>query len=35
MSQRVSEGIEFDVNNEELANAANITLYSASRILSH
>jgi CRP-like cAMP-binding protein len=26
--------LEFDITNEELANAANITLYTASRILS-
>ena len=34
MGRRVSSGIEFDVTNEELANAANITPYTASRILS-
>lgn len=34
MGERVSGGIEFDVTNEELANAANITPYTASRILS-
>jgi CRP-like cAMP-binding protein len=34
MGQRVSSGVEFDITNEELANAANITLYTASRILS-
>ena len=34
MGQRVSGGIEFDITNEELANAANITPYTASRILS-
>lgn len=34
MGQRVAGGIEFDITNEELANAANITPYTASRILS-
>jgi CRP-like cAMP-binding protein len=34
MGERVSGGIEFDISNEELANAANITPYTASRILS-
>jgi CRP-like cAMP-binding protein len=34
MGQRVSGGIEFDISNTELANAANITPYTASRILS-
>jgi len=34
MGQRVSDGVEFDITNEELANAANITPYTASRILS-
>jgi CRP-like cAMP-binding protein len=34
MGERVSGGIEFDITNEELANAANITPYTASRILS-
>ena len=34
MGERVSGGLEFDITNEELANAANITLYTASRILS-
>ena len=34
MGQRVSGGIEFDISNAELANAANITPYTASRILS-
>ena len=33
-AQRVAGGIEFDITNEELANAANITPYTASRILS-
>ena len=34
MGQRVSSGTEFDVTNEELADAANITPYTTSRILS-
>jgi CRP-like cAMP-binding protein len=34
MGERVSGGVEFDITNEELANAANITPYTASRILS-
>jgi hypothetical protein len=34
MGQRISGGIEFDITNEELANAANITPYTTSRILS-
>ena len=34
MGERVSGGIEFDTTNEELANAANITPYTTSRILS-
>ena len=34
MGQRISGGIEFDISNEELANAANITPYTTSRILS-
>jgi len=33
IGQRVAGGIEFDVTNEELANAANITSYTTSRIL--
>ena len=33
MGQRVSGGIEFDITNEELASAANITPYTTSRIL--
>ncbi len=28
------EGIELDVNNEELVNEANVTLFTASRMLS-
>lgn len=34
MGEKVPGGIEFDITNEELANAANITAYTASRILS-
>jgi CRP/FNR family transcriptional regulator len=34
MGQRVSGGIEFDITNEELANAAHITPYTTSRIMS-
>jgi len=34
MGQRVQGGIEFDITNEELADAANITPYTTSRILS-
>jgi CRP-like cAMP-binding protein len=34
MGQRISGGIQFDITNEELANAANITPYTTSRILS-
>ena len=34
MGQKVPGGIEFDITNDELANAANITPYTASRILS-
>ena len=34
MGQRVPGGIEFDITNEELANAANITPYTTSRIMS-
>jgi CRP-like cAMP-binding protein len=33
MGQKVSGGIEFDITNDELANAANITPYTTSRIL--
>jgi CRP-like cAMP-binding protein len=33
IGEKVSGGIEFDITNEELANAANITPYTASRIL--
>jgi CRP-like cAMP-binding protein len=34
IGQEVPEGVELDVTNEELANAANITPFTASRILS-
>lgn len=34
LGQKVTEGIEFDVTNEELANAANVTVFTASRLLS-
>jgi CRP-like cAMP-binding protein len=34
IGQKVSDGIELDVTNEELANAANVTLFTASRFLS-
>ena len=34
MGQKVPGGIEFDITNDELANAANITPYTTSRILS-
>lgn len=34
IGQKVSGGIEFDVTNEELASAANITPFTASRLLS-
>src|SRR5215471_15437116 len=34
MGQKVSGGIEFDITNDELANAANITPYTTSRIMS-
>jgi CRP/FNR family transcriptional regulator, nitrogen oxide reductase regulator len=34
MGQRVAGGIEFDITNEELANSANITPYTTSRIIS-
>jgi CRP-like cAMP-binding protein len=34
MGERVSGGIEFDITDEELANAANINPYTVSRILS-
>ena len=34
MGERTSGGVEFDITNEEFANAVNITPYTASRILS-
>ena len=34
VGRKVSGGIELDVTNEELAEAANITLYTASRLIS-
>lgn len=34
IGQKVSGGIELDITNEELANAANVTLFTASRFLS-
>jgi CRP-like cAMP-binding protein len=34
MGQRSSEGIELNIRNEELANEANITIFTASRFLS-
>ena len=34
IGRRVSDGIELDVTNEELANTANVTLFTASRLLS-
>ena len=34
IGSEVSDGVELQVTNEELANAANITLFTASRILS-
>jgi len=34
IGQKVSGGVELDVTNEELANAANITPYTASRLIS-
>jgi CRP/FNR family transcriptional regulator, nitrogen oxide reductase regulator len=34
IGQKVSGGIELDVTNEELAEAANITLHTASRLIS-
>jgi CRP-like cAMP-binding protein len=33
MGQRVAGGVELDVRNEELANEANVTIFTASRIL--
>jgi CRP-like cAMP-binding protein len=34
IGQKTPEGVEFDVSNEELASAANITSFTASRLLS-
>ena len=34
IGQEVAGGVELDVNNEELANEANVTLFTASRLLS-
>jgi CRP/FNR family transcriptional regulator, nitrogen oxide reductase regulator len=34
IGQQVRGGVELDVNNEELANEANVTLFTASRLLS-
>jgi CRP-like cAMP-binding protein len=34
MGRRVSGGVELDVTNEELANTANVTPFTASRLLS-
>jgi CRP-like cAMP-binding protein len=34
IGQRIHEGLEFEVTNEELASAANITLFTVSRLLS-
>lgn len=34
IGREVSDGIELEVTNEELANAANVTLFTASRLLS-
>src|SRR5271155_3861325 len=34
MGQRSTEGVELDIRNEELANEANITIFTASRLLS-
>ena len=34
IGQQVPGGVELDVNNEELANEANVTLFTASRLLS-
>jgi CRP/FNR family transcriptional regulator, nitrogen oxide reductase regulator len=34
IGRNVSEGVELDVTNEELANTANVTLFTASRFLS-
>jgi CRP-like cAMP-binding protein len=34
MGQRVVEGIELNISNEELANEANVTIFTVSRLLS-
>jgi CRP-like cAMP-binding protein len=34
IGQKVAGGVEFDVTNEDLASAANITPFTASRLLS-
>jgi CRP-like cAMP-binding protein len=34
MGQRGTEGVELNIRNEELANEANITIFTASRLLS-
>jgi CRP-like cAMP-binding protein len=34
MGERVTEGVALDVRNEELANEANITIFTTSRLLS-
>lgn len=34
IGEKVSEGFEFDATNEELASAANVTSFTASRLLS-
>ncbi len=34
IGRKVSDGVELDVTNEELANTANVTLFTASRLLS-
>jgi CRP/FNR family transcriptional regulator, nitrogen oxide reductase regulator len=34
IGRNVADGVELDVNNEELANAANLTAFTASRLLS-
>jgi CRP-like cAMP-binding protein len=33
LGQQVAEGIELDIRNEELANEANITIFTTSRLL--
>lgn len=34
MGRKTRDGVELDISNEELANAANVTLFTASRVLS-